>query len=291
MPKADTAFLVDPIVIANGSDIPWNRWPGRTAAGRVIGCSPLEFRRLIQEGAVKEYKAPDESRRYNPEELDELAEQWASKESDETTVGGKPIEGMRAASDLLKQSQGHVERVLNVAITGFEKTLSAMNAIVERLAADNQQLSKIIQDGATARQQAEALQLEAAVEAETRISAERRREQLVAALLPHVGPVLGRIAEAVGASLPGGSKQEAEQDPDTMSDAAQTALPPAVTIEQKAYELLRRIGPDKLHLAKTLLDDEDQPLADELLEELKGTEQPCAHSTDPPSTKTEPPLP
>jgi hypothetical protein len=267
---AKPEFIVDPVTIPPNSDIPWNRWPGRVAAAKQIGASPLQFRQLIQEGAVKEYRAPDESRRYDPSELDELAATFAAdRDSDETTVGGKPIEGMRAATDLLKQSQGHNERLLNTAIVGFEKCMTAMTSIVQYLTNENQQLTDTVCRQNAAFQQAEALQLTQAAELAERTAVQDRRNALLSALLPHVAPAVQKLTGMAEQFL--GHQTEPCAAPDATSEQAEIQVPKIEPddLESKAIELLKRIGPEKLRLAASILDEEDQPLATEVVEALE----------------------
>lgn len=269
MAKPD--FIADPVQIPSTSDLPWNRWPGRVAAAKQVGCSPLQFRQLIQEGALREYRAPDESRRYDPTELDELAATFAAErsETDETTVGGKPIEGMRAATDLLKQAQGHNERLLNTAIVGFEKCMTAMTGIVSYLTNENQHLTETLCAQNAAFKEFEQLQVDKAAELVERTSAQDRRTALLNALLPHVAPVVQRLTGMADEFL----GQHREDEPAPLEAPSNQTIPAPVPapdeLRDKALDLLRRIGPDKLRLAASILDEEDQPLATEVVTELE----------------------
>ena len=255
-------FEADPIRISENDERrrDWQHWPGRITAQKTLRLTPLQFRQMVKEGELKEYLAPDKSRRYDPEELEEMAASMnlEAPEADEMTVGGKPIEGMRAATDLLKQAQGHNERLLDVAIRGFDTALKAMSTTIDRLAAENQMYAENYYQGLAAITSAKNQEVELATEAASRISAEERRTELVRALVPHIGPILGRLSEVAANALP------------SVSDRGSSSV--GCSLEQKALDLLKRIGPDKLQLAASLIHEEDQPLANEVIEHLKGSD-------------------
>lgn len=273
-------FNIDPLPIPE--DVDASAWPGAVMAGKALGMKPLQFRQLIREGGLREYRAKDKSRRYDPDEIDSIADkliEGIDEEEPETTVGGKPIEGMRAATDLLKQAQGHNERLLTTAILGFEKAMTAMGNVVQYLTTENAELSRFKVEGMRVIEDSQTRQIEVVADIEIRKSAEERRTALVNALLPQLSPVLGRIIDAASDAMPA---LRALSAPAPVLPVAPPVAPPAVqaavradtpadTPESRAVELVRRIGVDNLQLAVTILSEEDQPLALRVVEDLKGT--------------------
>lgn|SRR5512138_434933 len=276
----------EPISIPAGDDTPWNRWPGRVTAASILGVSQLVLRNMIQEGQLREYKAPDNSRRYNPEELDELSSTLATNRDSEsaeatTRVGGVAVEGMKTAQDLLKQQQGHNERLLNLVINGFESSQKAMVAILERLASHNERLEQTHYDALAAADAMNAASRMADTDQALKISAEERRNQLVAAILPQIAPLLGNLTNAAQDWVQKRSTAltPAEPDPGLVA-RPKTELPIAPSadsvesVAEQAERLLRSVGSEKLELLANsgLLADEDSNLARGILERLKKEE-------------------
>ncbi len=259
-------FNVDPLPIPD--DVDASAWPGATVAAKQLGMRPLQFKQLIREGGLKEYKAKDKSRRYDPDEIDALADKLldnlGDQEDEEMTVGGKPIEGMRAATDLLKQAQGHNERLLTTAILGFEKAMTAMGNVVTALTEENSRLTQFKYEAISTLEKARTEEMAQALEANRLMAAEDRRQKLVAAIVPHIGPTLQKLGDAMQGFAPAARAEAPEAQPEPVASDA---------LKDQALDLLRRLGPDKLRLAVSILDEEDQPLAIQVIDQL-GKETP-----------------
>ena len=262
-------FEVDPEKISETDGRDWQHWPGRVAAGKLLGVTPLQFRQMVREGEVSEFVAPDRSRRYDPDQLETLAlELSEGKEpAEEMTVGGKPIEGMRAATDLLKQSQGHNERLLQQCIAGFEMTSKAMGQVIDFQQRTISTLTERLVKAEELANGQSLAEVQAAADTEVKLQGEARRTALVSAIAPHLGPILGRLSEAAERVLPVAKQGETVAPEPSVS--SEPAAAPASVDGSMALDLLRRIGPDKLSLAIPLLSEEDQPFAQQVIEQLK----------------------
>lgn len=282
--------------IPAGSDIPWNKWPGRTNAARELGVSPSRFRELLQEGALKEYKAPDDSRRYNPEQLEELSETLAGEETAERretmSLGGIAIEGTKSAIDITRQAHGHLERCLTLLCTVVEKNaatqqqsndalLRALDFSLKRqemLEATHLEAVKAQEDSRTARIEAEAA-------SELALLQEARRQALMAAVTPHLGPLISNVSERVQGKISSafGGKPTASAPPEADASSVPLAAQATASRAAAALGLLESLGHEKLTLvqASGLLDETELSLLAAAIGDLEK----CACSEETQSQK------
>jgi hypothetical protein len=265
-------------------------WPGQQAAVASLGVTKARFREMLQTGQVQAYKFPDGSRRYDPDQIREMADAVFLEDDDEspagdaqaTRVGGIAIASAAAGIDILKQTQGHLERVLNTTISALEKSNGALVLALDYSLKRQEILERTHAEEIRLRDQVHIEELAANVEAQVTLSAEERRTALTSAVLPHVGPVLAQLTaglqdatDRLRSTFAGTRKDEpapqSTAPTDTVHETNESTK--EETVAKAALALMRSVGPEKLKMLEMagLLDETQLTLLGSLVEEIKET--------------------
>jgi hypothetical protein len=255
----------------------WRRWPGRANAPGIVGITKRRFRELLDQQRIQEFEAPDGSLRYSPRDLRALADEVAledpvADETSRTTVGGIAIDTAKAAGDLLKQNQGHLERIVEVMLRGYDKGMTAMAQALDFATRQNVEMRREI-DTAKQKEAAQDIEmLQANTDAAVRLQQEERRTFIVSEMVPKLAPVLGTISEAVKNSVEKLQQPRPTQtETVTTKPTTTTTLKDAIAVE--AVDLVESIGVEGLQSIRPFVSGEQGEKLDRLLTKL-GNETP-----------------
>lgn len=286
-PQANATYEAT-IISPDDPDRSWLNWPGRASAPSILGVTRPRLAELVKTGRLEEYLAPDGSRRYKPIDLATLADEILfepttveeENDAERTRVGGLMVDSMKASTDLLTQSQKHVERLVDVVVSNQEKATKAWSGTLEFLTRQCEMLQRTHVEALAAKEQSAREQIEATVEAEVTLAAETRRTAITEAVVPHIGPLVASLglglqeaAERLRGTVAKSSTAAAEtQPPAEMPVQREPTVPdaPMVGVEGKATALLRSVGREKLDMLVVagLLDETQLALLEEVRKEI-----------------------
>jgi hypothetical protein len=180
-------------------------WPGPTAAAVRLGIRPPQFRRLVADGEIAEHRRPDGTVRFDPDELDALAKELSGMPDDAPPTGGVPADGMRAGTDLVRQAQSHVEKMLKLTLDGFASAAAASKETNEQLLAELRDARKTHLDMVVAREQA----LSEAHEREQLATHLTETRAMKMGLIEQLKPNAQAVISAIAARIAGEGKEAA----------------------------------------------------------------------------------
>lgn len=260
----------------------WRRWPGRANAPGIVGIGKRRFRELLDQQRIEEFEAPDGSIRYSPRALRKLSDEVALEDPDaddsaRMTVGGIAIDTAKTSVDLLKQTHGHLERVVEVMLRGYDKGMAAMASALDSATRQNAEMRRVIESAKEKESQQDLAMLEAQTEAACKISQEERRTMLASELVPKLTPVLGAITDSVKTAVerfqePRGSKAstvDSTQAP-TPSPSDEPKTVSVEGIASEAVDLVESVGLEGLQSIRPFLTGEQGDKLDRLITKLSA---------------------
>ena len=119
----------------------WTNWPSVTGACRLLEISIGELNRLVREGVIESFKAPNGTLRFKQEWLDDYKhardELPADKDEDnkdrEAARVGIPAEAIKATAELLKAAQQQNLELHKLVIQGFKASHDAQAKTIDQL--------------------------------------------------------------------------------------------------------------------------------------------------------------
>lgn len=207
--------------------------PGSTKACRMLGVSLRKLNTLIANGDIKSWKAPDGTRRFKREWLQDFVDdQQQIPEDDDDIIDDKkasregiPAEAIRATAELLKASQKQNLELHELVLRGFKAATEAQDKTIERLQARNNRYEDIIDQLFKSREDYFDAQLDREMVRDAHKAAAERRSQLFEISKGYAGELLDIVKKKFG-----------------VDDATSAKL-------QAAVELLSGLNPKQIEVA------------------------------------------
>lgn len=176
----------------------WSSWPGVTNTAARLGVRRNAIPQYVDDGELVEVIAADGSKRYDPATIDALEANLRAVVKNEATTETS-ADALKASNDLLRQAHDHIDKLINLLINGFEKSLEAVNRTNQRLSEENCKLAAVHWDAVAAR---EAAMSEASIRdlEQSKVDATNaRRNKMLDTILPGVRPFIQAISGAISA--------------------------------------------------------------------------------------------
>jgi len=283
-PEDETEELIDEDLTANPDA--WRVWPGRVTAVNILGVGKRRFRELLEGGRVSEFDAPDGSKRYPPSALKRLSDEVyfdtaPADDAQHSTIGGVAMDSARVNVDLLKQNQGHLERVIDMMLKGYDKAMGSLTSALEYEQRANGELRRENQAARNASKRDELQLLEAQTQSAVTLEQEARRTLITENVAPKLGPLVGAVTDSVSDMV------------QRMRPGAVSVAPPRVTAEPSAtprpsyarqegdaaWELVQSIGVENLGVLKSMGTPEQAELIDAVVAKMTEPVAPKEENT------------
>lgn len=180
----------------------WSTWPGGAAAAKRLCLSMQRLNRMVRDGDLVAYTAPDGSRRFRPEELDALAIELRSVElEDEAAVPNGPTgDHVRAVTEALKNAVKHAENAFGLVTSPALKFQEAQQQLTDRLLKRVGDLEAAHDELIRARERYLTEQEERRIMAEEFAAREARRTEVMRIITGHGPDLMSAITQRLGGS-------------------------------------------------------------------------------------------
>lgn len=178
----------------------WRDWPLAPVAAKKLGISVRQLGRFVSRGHLARYRAPDETYRYNPEEL-ETAGDMFRPEADEDE-GAPSAESLKNGNALVKQTHEQFARM-------FDKYSESYDVIMSRYREENESLRVRIRELETQRddfvQKREAMLSEQYIRDSLNsqiVRKEARKDKAFGLVLDRLPGLMGKLEDAALGTSP-----------------------------------------------------------------------------------------
>lgn len=246
----------------------WNNLPSSARAARLLGITLQKLNALVKDGSLRAYTAPDGTKRFKTQWLDEFRAECEELPDDEDDASadkkaareGIPAEAIRATAELLKASQRQNLELHELVLKGFKAATEAQDITIQRLQSRNERYETIIEKLLQAREDYYDSQMERDMVREQQRAASERRAQMFEIAKSNAGDLFEIVKRKFG-----------------VDDATTAKLGAAV-------ELLSGLAPEQIEVAAAM--GFFSPKQIELIEQILGRKISVA-ATGTPAQKTE----
>lgn len=140
----------------NGKAAPlgWESWLGSPAAAKMLGISLKALQRLIENGHLAAFNAPDGTKRFSQKSLEEYQRDQEllfgtdgvdEDEDRKASREGIPADAIRATAELLKSAHRQNLELHSLVVSGFKAATEAMQKTIGQLQDRNDHFEKVFE--------------------------------------------------------------------------------------------------------------------------------------------------
>lgn len=229
-------------------------WLSRTEARTILGVNGIAFQRLVATGELTQYRIDGNTRVFDPQEVADLSE---TNLDDPVPGTSAPSENISAATKLVTQAQAHVEKLVNLMVSGQEKSQAMYERTIGTLTERITQLEKTHNEALRVKEENAWNHLEREVVLEKMTGDETRRREIWTNILPHVAPIVQGLSLGVANAMPwvktAGGMVAAVMPPEAPPTEAKSSEPVAASAPPASEPIIARIDPSFAEKAASLL--------------------------------------
>ena len=244
----------------------WASWPTIVSVAQTLGMSQTEARRVLKDAGLQPLKvAKDNSTRFDPEAIEELAQSLAEddavgEKAVRKTVRQEYAEALRLQSDYIKSLQGHITQLTTLIPNMLEKATEILIAAGKR---DGEQVQKLYDMRETMHQAREDALTQAAerdaIKSQTE-SQERRKTEAFGLLMKSLPRLMSQVETTIAAKMGGSKLKDAADLMASIGDAELAALLDeglALLNAEQRDKLKKVLGTERLAAIEKLKESEN----------------------------------